>query len=239
MLRAGHLSVHRRAHRQRAHGDAPGLWPLWRGERAAGVRLAGLRHSRPAGVRAAVEPLRRQPRLGGGLGGRDLALSRGLRAGAGAGFRLVHRRGLQGHAGAHPRLRAAARGGAGGEPPGRGLGDQPHRRLRAHPAAHRLRAGGRRAEGRREGGLRALQYGGALSHLRKDHRHGRPGGPAHRAGHAAHLGDGRAAQPGGGGGRGAAAGPAAGLRPGAGLRRGQRGIRPAPAAGIPHAAFGL
>ena len=64
---------------------------------------AGRGHRRPAGLRPLVVPLRRQPRLGGGLYRQPLAVPGGLRARAPAGPGLVHRGGGPGLCSSTPR----------------------------------------------------------------------------------------------------------------------------------------
>ena len=124
--REGHLPGQRRQDRLGPGGGPPGLWPLRGGIPVFGERPAQRGHSRQASVRPLVVPLRRQPRLGGGLGWKHLAVPGGLRARACAGPGVVYRGGGQGHAAPRQELLPRGPGGGGLPLPGGGpLGPGP------------------------------------------------------------------------------------------------------------------
>ena len=130
---------------ERPAGHAPAHVGAVRGGiRPAGERPARLLYPRPAGLRSLVVALRRQPRLGRGLGGRELALPRRMRAGAGAGLRLVHRCCFPGHAGSHEGLGPGAGGRRGLRGAVRRVRRQPDRRLRKNRPSDGACSGERR-----------------------------------------------------------------------------------------------
>ena len=109
--RAGLLRAFRRPHEQpRSHGT-PRCGPLRRGVRAHSGRPACRRHPGPPGLYAPMGPYRRQPRLGGGIYRRPLALYGSLRACAHPRQRLVQRPRVAGPAAAHQGVRRLPRAG--------------------------------------------------------------------------------------------------------------------------------